>query len=67
MAPTKEESENLDLRKGVEALSKICVDLNISVPVGKDSLSMKTKWSEDGNEKGRNKSFIRSYYCYGTS
>ena len=51
MAPTKEESENLDLRKGVEALSKICVDLDISVPVGKDSLSMKTKWSEDGNEK----------------
>ena len=51
MAPTKEESENLDLRKGVEALSKICVDLDISVPVGKDSLSMKTKWSEGGDEK----------------
>jgi phosphoribosylformylglycinamidine synthase len=31
----------------VEALSKSCVDLNISVPVGKDSLSMRTKW-EDG-------------------
>jgi phosphoribosylformylglycinamidine synthase len=44
------------LRKGVEALSKICVDLDISVPVGKDSLSMKTKWSEDGNEKDRYKS-----------
>ena len=51
MAPTKEESENLNLRQGVEALSKICVDLDISVPVGKDSLSMKTKWSEGGNEK----------------
>ena len=51
MAPTKEEEENFALREGVEALSGICVDLDISVPVGKDSLSMKTKWKDDGIEK----------------
>ena len=46
--PTGEEVEDMALRDGVEALSKSCVDLNISVPVGKDSLSMRTKW-EDGS------------------
>ncbi len=48
MAATGEEVEDLALREGVEALSKSCVDLDISVPVGKDSLSMRTKW-EDGS------------------
>ena len=48
MAATGEEVEDLALRDGVEALSKSCVDLDISVPVGKDSLSMRTKW-EDGS------------------
>ena len=50
MAPTETEIENLNLREGVEALSKSCVDLGISVPVGKDSLSMKTKWNDGNNE-----------------
>ena len=46
MAPTSTEGENSNLREGVEALSKLAVALNISIPVGKDSLSMKTKWSD---------------------
>jgi len=46
MAACGENSQDLALRKGVESLSKICIDLNISVPVGKDSLSMRTKWAE---------------------
>ena len=50
MAPTGEIKENTALRKGVEALSKMCIDLKISVPVGKDSLSMKTKWKDGKNE-----------------
>ena len=33
MAPTGEIHEDSALRKGVEALSKICIDLKISVPV----------------------------------
>ena len=51
MAPTNEEKENYALRSGVEALSKICIDLDISIPVGKDSLSMKTKWIDEDKEK----------------
>ena len=50
MAATGEEVEDIALREGVEALSKSCVDLDISVPVGKDSLSMRTKWDENSTE-----------------
>ena len=50
MAAAGENEEDLALREGVEALSKISIDLAVSIPVGKDSLSMKTKWSDDGNE-----------------
>ena len=50
MAASGSNKEDLALRNGVEALSKISVDLDISIPVGKDSLSMKTKWSEDNDE-----------------
>ncbi|MDQ5920963.1 MAG: phosphoribosylformylglycinamidine synthase [Pseudomonadota bacterium] len=36
------------LYKTVEAVSELCQHLNIAIPVGKDSLSMKMKWM-DGN------------------
>ena len=39
--------EDLNLRKGVEALSNFCIDLGIAIPVGKDSLSMRTTWEKD--------------------
>ena len=47
MAACGENSDNLALRSGVEALSKIAVDLKVSIPVGKDSLSMRTKWTDN--------------------
>ena len=50
MAACGDEEENYALRQGVEALSKICIELGIAIPVGKDSLSMRTKWNEDGQE-----------------
>ena len=50
MAACGDEEENFALRTGVEALSSICIELGIAIPVGKDSLSMKTKWSEDNKE-----------------
>ena len=50
MAASGENQEDLALREGVEALSKISVALKISIPVGKDSLSMKTKWLEGEQE-----------------
>ncbi|MDA4330226.1 hypothetical protein NY813_23140, partial [Escherichia coli] len=30
---------------------ELCPQLGIIVPVGKDSMSMKTRWSEEGGEK----------------
>jgi phosphoribosylformylglycinamidine synthase (EC 6.3.5.3) len=30
---------------------ELCPELGITIPVGKDSMSMKTKWSEEGVEK----------------
>jgi len=51
MAATGEPVEDIALREGVEALSKCCVDLKISIPVGKDSLSMRTKWDDNSVER----------------
>ncbi len=50
MAASGENSDDLALRSGVEALSKIAIDLKVSIPVGKDSLSMRTKWSEKSKD-----------------
>ena len=47
MAACGENIEDLNLRKGVEALSSFCIDLGIAIPVGKDSLSMRTTWEKD--------------------
>ncbi len=50
MAASGENFDDLALRSGVEALSKIAIDLKVSIPVGKDSLSMRTKWSEKSKD-----------------
>ena len=50
MAASGDPKQDSALRNGVEALSKISVDLEVSIPVGKDSLSMRTKWNEEKNE-----------------
>ena len=46
MAACGDDEDNFALRLGVEALSSMCIELGIAVPVGKDSLSMRTRWSE---------------------
>ena len=51
MAATGENIEDINLRHGVESLSKSCIDLGISVPVGKDSLSMRTNWKESSVDR----------------
>ena len=51
MAATGENIEDMNLRHGVESLSKSCIDLGISVPVGKDSLSMRTNWKENSVDR----------------
>ena len=50
MAASGENIEDLALRKGVEALSKFSIELGVSIPVGKDSLSMRTKWDEASDQ-----------------
>ena len=50
MAACGEQEDDYALRLGVEALSNMCVELGIAIPVGKDSLSMRTRWNEGGIE-----------------
>lgn len=50
MSSTKTADEKGDLVRGVQALANMADNLNVSVPVGKDSLSMKVNWKEDQSE-----------------
>jgi len=52
MAACGEPGEDADLYATVKAVGmELCPQLNISIPVGKDSLSMRTQWSEGGETK----------------
>ena len=52
MAACGEPGEDAALYETVRAVAmELCPQLDIAIPVGKDSLSMKTAWREDGVEK----------------
>ncbi len=52
MAACGEPGEDADLYATVKAVGmELCPALGISVPVGKDSLSMRTQWSDSGDKK----------------
>jgi phosphoribosylformylglycinamidine synthase len=52
MAAAGEPGEDAALYATVHAVAKeLCPKLGIAIPVGKDSLSMRTRWSEGGMEK----------------
>lgn len=52
MAPAGHVGEDARLFDTVKAIGmEICPELEIAIPVGKDSLSMKTVWQDDGEEK----------------
>lgn len=52
MAPAGHSGEDANLYDTVKAVAlDLCRDLGISIPVGKDSLSMKTVWDEAGTKK----------------
>ena len=51
MAACGEANEDAKLYATVSAVSQLCKELGISIPVGKDSLSMNTVWSDDEQEK----------------
>ncbi|MDO4640977.1 MAG: phosphoribosylformylglycinamidine synthase [Neisseria sp.] len=51
MAACGTAGEDEKLYRTVEAVSETCQQLGISIPVGKDSLSMKTVWQENNQQK----------------
>ncbi|AXK40205.1 phosphoribosylformylglycinamidine synthase [Crenobacter cavernae] len=51
MAAAGHTGEDVKLYRTVEAVSVLSQQLSVSIPVGKDSLSMKTGWQDDGEAK----------------
>ncbi|MDH5217084.1 MAG: phosphoribosylformylglycinamidine synthase [Gammaproteobacteria bacterium] len=52
MAPAGHPGEDAGLYEAVKAVGmELCPQLGIAIPVGKDSMSMKTVWQEDGESK----------------
>jgi phosphoribosylformylglycinamidine synthase len=52
MAPAGHPGEDVNLFETVKAVGKeLCPALGIAIPVGKDSLSMKTVWEEEGESR----------------
>ena len=52
MAAANSEGEDVRLFDAVKAVGlELCPELGVAIPVGKDSLSMKTVWRMDGNDQ----------------
>jgi phosphoribosylformylglycinamidine synthase len=52
MAPAGHAGEDAEMFATVKAVGmELCPQLGISIPVGKDSMSMKTVWNDDGTNK----------------
>lgn len=51
MAACGSDGEDAKLYDAVSAASRLCQELGVAIPVGKDSLSMKTSWDEGGEKK----------------
>jgi phosphoribosylformylglycinamidine synthase len=51
MAAAGHPGEDAALYDTVRAVRDLCIPLGVSVPVGKDSMSMRTAWSEDGQPR----------------
>ena len=51
MAPAGVPGEDARLFDTVRAVSDLCQQIGVSIPVGKDSLSMRTAWEDAGEQK----------------
>jgi len=51
MAAAGHRGEDARLYDPVAAVSRFCQDAGLSIPVGKDSLSMRTAWTENGHAR----------------
>ena len=50
MAPAGHAGEDAALYDTVRAVSEFCIALGVSIPVGKDSMSMRTTWRDAGGD-----------------
>ncbi|MDO5102387.1 MAG: phosphoribosylformylglycinamidine synthase [Lautropia sp.] len=48
MANAGDPVQDAALYAAVEAASRLCIELGVSIPVGKDSLSMRARWQDEG-------------------
>ena len=63
MAACGEPGEDAALYATVQAVGKeLCPALGIAIPVGKDSLSMKTTWREGGDDKQRGRAGVADHF-----
>ena len=52
MSPAGHPGEDAGLYEAVKAIGEeLCPTLGLTIPVGKDSMSMKTKWQDNGEDK----------------
>ncbi len=51
MAAAGSPGEDANLHRAVSAASELCVALGVAIPVGKDSMSMRTVWTDGGRDK----------------
>ncbi|MDA7990460.1 MAG: phosphoribosylformylglycinamidine synthase [Gammaproteobacteria bacterium] len=51
MAAAGERGQDASLYRAVRALSRMCMQLGVSIPVGKDSLSMRVAWRAGGRAR----------------
>ena len=51
MADAGSAGQDAALYAAVEAASRLCIELGISIPVGKDSLSMRARWQGDDGQR----------------
>ena len=52
MSPAGHPGEDAGLYEAVKAIGEeLCPALDLAIPVGKDSMSMKTQWEENGETK----------------
>ncbi|WP_448211038.1 phosphoribosylformylglycinamidine synthase [Colwellia sp. MEBiC06753] len=52
MSPAGHPGEDAGLYEAVKAVGEeLCPELGLTIPVGKDSMSMKTQWQENGEDK----------------
>jgi len=52
MSPAGHPGEDAGLYEAVKAIGEeLCPELSLTIPVGKDSMSMKTAWEENGEQK----------------